>query len=124
MAFADPAVITINGVAKNLVRVRQDGYSSEYLLTSSTEEFRLNVRNSTYADKKRSVMINRHNVELLHTIFPVAPATLSTIRKVYVVVENQQGDTLVDPVNDALGLLAFLSATSGANVTKMLNQES
>lgn len=124
MAFADPAVITIAGNAKNLVRIRQDGYSSEYLLTTSTEEFRFNVRNSSYTDKKRGATILRHNVELLHTIFPVAPATLSTIRKVYVVIENQQGDTLTDPVNDAIGLLSFLTASSGANITKMLNKES
>jgi hypothetical protein len=124
MAFADPAVITINGMAKNLVRVRQDGYSSEYLLTTSTEEFRFNVRNTDYLDKKRGVTISRHNVELVHTVFPVAPATLSTIRKSYVVIENQQGDTLTDPVNDAIGLLSFLTASSGANITKMLNKES
>lgn len=124
MAFADPAVITINGVAKNLVRVRQDGYSSEYLLTTSTEEFRLNVRNSSYTDKKRNVVVNRHNIELVHTIFAVAPSTLSTIRKAYAVIENQKGDTLVDPVNDAIGLLSYLTASSGANITKMLNSES
>jgi hypothetical protein len=51
--FADPSVVTINAVAKNLVRINQDKYSSEYLLRSSTEEFRLNIRNSSYADKKR-----------------------------------------------------------------------
>jgi hypothetical protein len=124
MAFADPAVVTINGAAKSLVRVKQDGYSSEYLLTSSTDEYRMNVRNSSFTDKKRGVGVNRHNVELIHTIFPVAPATLSVIRKVYMVVENQQGDTLTDPVNEVLGLLSYFSASSGANVTKMLNQES
>jgi len=124
MAFADPAAVTINGVAKNLVRIKQDGYSSEYLLTTATDEFRLNVRNTSYLDKKRKVMINRHNVELIQTVFPVAPATLSTVRKAYTVIENQQGDTLTDPVNVALGLLSYLTASSGANITKMLNQES
>jgi hypothetical protein len=124
MAFADPAVVTINGVAHSLVRVRQDGYSSEYLLTSATDEYRMNVRNSTYTDKARKVLINRHNIELIQTVFPVAPATLSTVRKVYAVVENQQGDTLTDPVYHALGMLSFLTASSGANITKMLNQES
>jgi hypothetical protein len=124
MSFADPAVITVNGVAKSLVRIRQDGYSSEYLLRTATDEYRLNVRNTSYVDKKRGVSIDRHNAELLHTVFPVAPATLSTVRKAYVVIENQKGDTLTDPTNDAVGLLSFLTASSAANVTKMMNLES
>lgn len=122
--FADPAAITVNGVAKNLVRINQDGYSSEYLLRTTTDEFRLKLRNSSYLDKKRSVMIDRHNAELIHTVFPVAPATLSTVRKVYVVIENQQGDTLVDPTHVANALLVFLTASTNANITKMLNFES
>lgn len=122
--FADPAVVTVNAVAKNLVRINQDQYSSEYLLRSATDEFRLRIRNTTYADKRRGVDIDRHNCELIHTVFPVAPATLSTIRKVYTVVENQKGDTLTDPTNVAAGLFAFLTASTNANITKMMNFES
>jgi hypothetical protein len=119
--FADPAVVTINAVAKNLVRINQDKYSSEYLLRSTTEEYRLNIRNTSYTDKTRGVVINRHNVELVHTVFPVAPATLSTIRKTYTVIENQIGDTLTDPRNVALGIYAFLTS---AFIDKLMNFES
>lgn len=119
--FADPAVVTINSVAKNLVKINQDQYSSEYYLRSTTEDFKLNIRNTSYYDKKRNVSIDRHNVELVHTVFPVAPATLSTVRKQYAVIENQIGDTLTDPRNDALGLFAFLSS---ANIDKLMNRES
>jgi hypothetical protein len=119
--FADPAVVTINAVAKNLVRINQDKYSSEYLLRTATEEFRLSLRNTSYTDKKRNVVIDRHNAELIHTVFPVAPATTSIVRKVYAVVENQQGDTLVDPRNTALGLFAYLNS---ANIDKLMNFES
>jgi len=119
--YADPAVVTINAVAKNLTRINQDKYSSEYLLRTATEEFRLNIRNSSYTDKKRGVIIDRHNAELIHTVFPVAPATLSTVRKVYTVIENQRGDTLVDPRNVSLGLLSFLTS---ANIDKLMNFES
>ncbi|DAD52049.1 coat protein [ssRNA phage Esthiorhiza.2_45] len=124
MAFADPATVTINGVAKAMVRVRTNDYSSEYVLRSTLDEHRLNVRNTTYLDKKRGVTIDRHNIELVQTVFPVAPATLSTIRKAYAVIENQRGDTLTDPLNVAAGLFAFLTAASSANITKMLNMES
>jgi hypothetical protein len=122
--FADPTTVTINAVGKVLQRINQDGYSSEYLLRSSTDEHRLRLRNNSYLDKKRGVMIDRHTVELTHTVFAVAPATLSTIRKVYTVIENQQGDTLVDPTNVAAGLYAWLVASSNANITKLLNFES
>lgn len=49
--FADPQTLTVNAVAKALVRINQDQYSSEYLLRSSTDEFRLKIRNSSYLDK-------------------------------------------------------------------------
>lgn len=122
--FADPQVVTINGVARSLTRINQDGYSSEYLLRGPTTEHRMTIRNSSYPDKKRGVMIDRHNVEYVHTVFPVAPSTLATKRKVYVVIENQQGDTLEDPTNYAAGLFNWLTANTNANITKLMNFES
>nr|QDH90972.1 MAG: hypothetical protein H3Bulk41510_000002 [Leviviridae sp.] len=122
--FADPQTLTVNSVAKALVRINQDQYSSEYLLRSTTNEFRLKIRNSSYLDKARKVMIDRHNVEFTETVFPVAPATLSTVRKTYIVMENQQGDTLADPTYDAAALFAWLTASTNANITKLMNFES
>jgi hypothetical protein len=122
--FADPQTLTVNSVAKNLVRINQDQYSSEYLLRSTTNEFRLKIRNSSYLDKARKVIIDRHNVEFTETVFPVAPATLSTVRKTYIVLENQQGDTLADPTYDAAALFVWLTASTNANITKLMNFES
>lgn len=122
--FADPAVVTINSVAKNLVRINQDKYSSEYLLRSATEEHRLFIRNSSRFDKKRATQIDRHNAELINTVFAVPGVSPSKVRKVYVVLENDQGDTLTDPTYVAAGMLAFLTASSNTNITKMLNSES
>lgn len=122
--FADPQTLTVNAVAKILNKINQDGYSSEYLLRTSLDEYRLFIRNTSYLDKKRGVMIDRHNVEFRHTVFPVAPATLSTVRKTYVVIENQQGDTLADPTNVASALCAWLTASTNANITKLMNSES
>jgi len=122
--FTDPTTVTINAVGKTLTRIRQDNYSSEYLLRTSTEEFRLFIRNSSSTQKKTGVGLDRHNVELRHTIFPVAPATLSTVRKVYFVIENMQGDTLSDPVLEAAGLFSWATASTNANLTKLMNMES
>jgi hypothetical protein len=119
--FADPATVTIGGVANPLVRINQDKYSSEYLLRTSDEELRLNIRNTSYSQKKRNVIVDRHNVELIHTVFPVAPSTLSVERKSYFVIENQRGDDIAESVSDALGLVGFLT---NANITKLMNFES
>lgn len=122
--FADPAVVTINGAPKSLTRVNQDQYSSEYVLREALGDYRLNIRNSSRTDKKTGKVTERHNIELIHTIYPVAPSTIGTVRKAYLVIENQQGDTLVDPMYEASGLCVFLTASSSANITKMLNFES
>jgi hypothetical protein len=119
--FADTITITINSIAKVLVRINQDGYSSEYLLKESLSEFRLRLRNTSYTDKVRSKKVDRHNVELVETVYPVAPATSATIRKCYTVFENDNGDSLVTTAKTVVGTLAFLTE---ANATKLLNYES
>lgn len=118
--FADPTTVTINAVGKNLVRINQDSYSSEYMLRSSTDEYRLRFRNTTYSPKGSTVKFDRHNVELIHTVFATA-TTPAFVRKTYTVIENQQGDTLTDPRNVALGLFALLNS---ANIDKLMNFES
>lgn len=119
--FSDTITITINAVPKILVRVNQDQYSSEYLLKSATDCFRLRLRNTSYTDKTRGGQkVDRHTAELIQEVFAVAPAP-SLIRKTYTVFENDTNDTVVDPAKFVVGKLAFLTE---ANVTKLLNWES
>nr|UJQ84967.1 MAG: hypothetical protein 2 [Leviviridae sp.] len=120
--FADPTVITINAVAKNLIRINQDGYSSEYLLKEATGEYRLRIRHTSRADKTRAgQIVERHNVELIHTIYPVAPKIYSTVRKDYRVFEFDVGDDAALMAKTVAGLSAFITE---ANATKMINYES
>lgn len=120
--FSDTITITINSVAKVLSRINQDKYSCEYLLRGSDDEFRLLIRHSSYVDKARAGRkIDRHNVELTQTVYPVAPDVVNCVRKAYVVFENENSDGLNDPLNFDLGFAAFL--TSG-NITKLINWES
>lgn len=120
--FADTLTVTINTVAKVLVRVNQDQYSSEYRLKEADGEFRLRLRNSSYVDKTRaSKSVSRHNVELIHTIYPVAPAVYPTIRKTYAVFEDDAGDTIANVAKTVVGALALITE---ANATKLLNFES
>lgn len=120
--FSDTLTVTINAVAQVLVRINQDGYSSEYLLKNALDCYRLKLRNTSYVDKTRGgLKVNRHNVELIHEIFPVSPALYSTVRKAYTVIENDDNDTVVGPAKFMTGLLAFQTE---ANTTKLLNWES
>lgn len=119
--FADTLTITINAVAKQLVRVNQDGYSSEYRLIEANGEFRLRIRNTSYKDKVRgNITVSRHNLELVQTIYGAAGAP-NTTRKAYAVFEKDQGDGITDSSKMTVGAVGFLTE---ANVTKMLNWES
>lgn len=120
--FPDPTTITVDGGAKALIRINQDGYSSEYLLKETGAEWRLKIRNSSYKDKTRGgKAVERHNAEFIHKVHPVAPAIYPTIRKVYTVFEMDTGDDTTWMSKVVAGFSAFMTA---ANATKMLNYES
>lgn len=88
MTIPNPLVITYNAVAKNLPRINQDGYGSEYFLEEATQSFRVKIRHSR-SNPKGSLgsAVQRHNVELLHTVFGVSGAP-DSLRKTYVVIEH------------------------------------
>jgi len=119
--FADTITVTINAVAKVLTRINQDGYSSEYLLRETTGDFRLKIRHTNYTNKTSGKVIDRHNVELVQTVYPVSPATVSTTRKAYTVLENERVDPVTESLNFNLGFVGFFTSP---NITKMLNLES
>lgn len=122
MAFPDTITITINAVAKVLTRIRDDDYGSEYRLRNANiEMFRVIIKNTTYSEKSSGTAIDRHSVELVHTVYPVAPAVTPMVRKMYAVLENQATDTIVDPAKFGTGFVGFLTE---ANLTKLLNFES
>lgn len=118
--FADTITFTINSVAKVLNRINQDKYSSEYFLRTATDEFRAKIRNSTYVGTNGKT-VDRHNVELQQTVYPVSPATQTTVRKSYVVLENERNDGITEPLNFDLGFVGFLTSP---NITKLINYES
>lgn len=119
--FTDTITLTVNAVAKVLTRINQDSYSSEYMLKNATECYTLKIRNIKFTDKSRGEQRDRHNVEITHTVYPVAPATQSTLRKYYFVLENGEFDNTTDVVNFGVGAAGFQSAT---NYGKLLNWES
>lgn len=119
--FSDSLVVTINSVDKTLTRINQDGYSSEYLLREDTGEFSLRIRNTSYVRNGTSIKVDRHNVELVHTVYGATTADPNIVRKAYIVFENDRGDALADAEDFTAGLVGFLT---DANIGKMLNWES
>lgn len=124
--FADTITFTdIHGTEDAvLTKVNQDKYSSEYRLLTDLKRYTLSIRNTTRFDKVSKITYDRHNVEMTEVIFPVSPAIESKTRKAYFTFEVQQGDVLAENVQLATALLAWGTASSSANLTKLVAFES
>jgi len=120
--FADPSRVTINAINKDLIRINQDSYGSEYFLREAAQEFRMKIRNTSYKDTSGRV-IDRHNIEFTQTIYAVTGTTPSPqiVRKAYVVTENLRSDTDAGNLQTLVGFVGFLTS---ANLQKLLNYES
>jgi hypothetical protein len=120
MAFADPLVLTVNGVAKNLVRLTSgDNLTSVYRLRGTLDQYDAKIAHKSFVDKVRGT-VNRHSVEIIHTVYPVSPSTVPTIRKTYIVLEETPNDdtTAVQKFDEA-----FVALMTNGNITKLLNYE-
>lgn len=104
--------ITINnGAAKVLTLINNDSYSSEYLLKDTLSEFRLKIRHS-----KTKAGQDRHNVELVESVYPTEALPSGRQRKVYFVIENDYDDTTASVANaDAIADLEIATANAFLN---------
>lgn len=108
-----PTTITVT-------KINQDQYGGEYLFRSSTSAWRLKVRHSVVKATATRSAYDRHNVEIVQTIFAVGD-TPEFQRKTYLVMENlpADGDLLAPKF-----LSNFMSGSSWANLTSLQNWES
>lgn len=102
------------------VRINQDGYTSEYLLKQSLSEFRIRVRHSEVKATATRPKYDRHNVEVVETVYATATAD-EFYRKVYFVIECLPGDEANIDL-DAFGLAEWLK--TGTNLSQLLGWES
>lgn len=113
--------ITINnGAEKVLTLINQDAYASEYLLKDSASEFRLRIRHSKTKATATRVAMDRHNVELIETVYASGEVP-EYERKFYMVIENKPDDLEVKNV-DAIADLCI--ATSNAFLDQLMGWES
>lgn len=109
MALGDTITLTINSVSKELVKINGPvNYSSEYLLKETLHEFRARVRHSKVGGKNGALVYDRHNVELIQTIY-ATDTEPEYYRKMYFVVEVLPSD---DDTTIGNAVASFAIATS------------
>lgn len=115
---ANTLVVTVNAVAKTLKRINQDQYTTQYYLHEALQEFTVNIRHSKESPQKDGTVFDRHNVELIQTVF-ATPTAPSYTRVTYVVVRNTRPDDYTQ-VGYGIVAVADLLKASG-NVADLLD---
>jgi L-arabinose isomerase len=110
MTLSNTISVTINSVAKTLVKINTDNYGSHYRLVEATQRFDLRIRHTTERPKDGIVM-DRHQVELTQTIFAASVDDPDTVIQSYAVLRVRQNDVGTDFEYNATGLADLLKAT-------------
>lgn len=112
MTIATPAVVTINAVAKNLPRINQDNFGSQFRLLGTGHQYDLAIRHMTESAKLGAAKIDRHNVDMKYTTFDVDGKP--TVYQAYVVLRTPQGADPTIVENLSAGLLAYVTSNDAA----------
>jgi hypothetical protein len=118
--FSDPQTITINSIANTLPRVSVDG--SNALYSKDDGNVKLSVRHSAGKRTRRTARVEYRKVAP-DPLFP-AQNTPYTMACHVVVDVPAVGFTVTEQKQIVDALVAWLSASTGANVTKLLGGES
>lgn len=114
---ANTITISVNAVNKVLKRINQDGFATMYYLHEDLEEWTINVRHTVEAPQKDGTQFDRHNVELVHTVFATATLPAKT-RITYVVIRNLRSDSFAEIGYDVIGVADLLKVAG--NVPDLL----
>nr|UJQ85309.1 MAG: hypothetical protein 2 [Leviviridae sp.] len=74
--FPATLTLTVDTVAKNLLRVNQDNYGSEYQLNGATESINLKIRHTSDSRDGDGIIMKRHNVFVEHIVYPTPTTAL------------------------------------------------
>jgi len=119
--FADPQSVTINAVANSLPRTSVGNNSASY--TKDDGLVKLSISHSTSGKRTRRL------IKLDHAKLAADPLTAGVNVKAnvqtYLVMDVPEvGYTIAEQKQIVDALVAYLAASSGANVTKILGGES
>lgn len=119
--FGDTLTLPQAGGDKVLKKIKEQDYTSEYMLRSSTDEYLARIRHTKSASSpSRPYEAERHNFEVVQTVF-AAGAVPEYERKFYFVLEVKPGDTAT-ALADAVADLMILS--TNAFLVSLQNWES
>lgn len=121
MAFADPLVLTVGGVARNLARIDSARGASEYMYSDATQRVSAIIRSTT--SKKADIdgrFKERHHVSFRWTVYATATVPEYT-RQCSATLEHIQGDDPTAWDDTGVAMAGFLTV---ANIGKLANFES
>lgn len=117
--FSEPQTVTISGSAKSLTRASSMLDGAEF--ATGDRAHRMSIRH-TYGKRFRHSL--RFVVDTLDANPLISGQNVKNSMTVLVIVDTPPGYDTATAKAAVDGLLANLSATSGANVTKLVNGES
>lgn len=119
MSFSDPQSVNFNAVVTSLPRTSTGAQSSVY--TKDDGSLRLSISHS-FGKRNRSVCRVEHK-KIAPDVFTGSQARFNTMA--YIVVDRPEvGYTPAEVKQVVDALTAFLTSSSGANVTKIIGGES
>jgi len=119
MAFADPQTVTINSIAIPLPRVSSGNGSGAF--QSADGDTLVDIRNSYGKRIRRTARITTKKI----SADPLTPSNNVPVTASFYVVADVpvQGYTAAEMKDIATGFMTWLTASSGANLTKLFGGE-
>jgi hypothetical protein len=119
MAFADPQTVTINAVAQTMPRTGSGTNSGSFATNDGT--VKLSVSHAYGKRNRRTIRINHSKI----AADPLLSENVEFSMSSYLVVDvPPRGYTVTEAKQVVDGLVAYLAASTGANITKLLGGES
>lgn len=103
-------IVINDGTSRTLARINGGEYSSEYFLRDTTLQYVLKIRHSRTKATATKPAYERHNVEIVKTVFAVGD-TPAVVTKFYFVMEQEAGNTNV-ALADSICDLCIASSNS------------
>lgn len=118
--FGTTLVLPLLSGSLTLVKINQDGYSSEYRLGTSLMSVTAKIRHSKSGGTASKPAMDRHNFEVVRTTYATATVP-EIVQKAYFVIEQSVNDVsfeLMDAVAD------WAIATANSNLVSLIAWES
>lgn len=99
--FANTLTLTIDAVARTLIRMNQDNYGSEYQFKDSAEKIVMKIRHST--ETQNALPVNRHNVFVERTVY-ATPSTMEKYWSTTITLRDREGSGPSDLLKTWVGV--------------------